>query len=111
MMNKTSLVAVVLFAAYHIANLAITSIEDGELSKSTFLCHFLQLIFFVSEDFMEMKAQCGEVCETHLNRTKVVGRMWYNIVKKNFDCPKIFKIDLSGSQAKFSSPPTKVDIC
>ena len=56
-----------------------------------------------------IRQDCGEVCETREEKTKVVGKKFYDIVKKEIDCRKLFaNKEVDASSFKLALPPRMV---
>lgn len=52
--------------------------------------------------------QCGEVCQTNQNQTRVIGHYYYDIVAKKFQCSQLFSTDEMDGYTFFQSPPKKI---
>ncbi|TRY80487.1 hypothetical protein TCAL_15510, partial [Tigriopus californicus] len=62
----------------------------------------------VQTRFQKVKAECGQICITEQAKTNVIGKGWYNIVRKPFSCKKIFNYDVFDSSTELEESPHKI---
>ena len=56
-----------------------------------------------------IRKDCGEICETREEKTKVVGKKYYDVIEKQFDCKKLFaNKDVDATSFKLAMPPRQV---
>ena len=51
---------------------------------------------------------CGDICETRPEKQNVIGRKYFNVIKKNFECKKLFESKVFDEPSLFSIPPDQV---
>ena len=51
---------------------------------------------------------CGDVCELQADKQNVIGKAFYNVIKKDFQCCKLFASPASILYSLFKTPPKEV---
>ncbi|TRY73027.1 hypothetical protein TCAL_01895 [Tigriopus californicus] len=52
--------------------------------------------------------QCGEVCQTSQNRTRLIGHKYYDVVVKKFNCQQLFDNNYMDGYTLFPTPPKTI---
>lgn len=55
-----------------------------------------------------IRRDCGAICETQPTKVKIIGKKWYNMVKKDIQCSNMFNSDDFDTYGLWPKPPGEV---
>lgn len=67
-----------------------------------------QILQSLHESLQNVKLKCGRICVTEQSKTEIIGKGWYDIVRKPFKCDNMFKFDFFDTYSGFKEAPKMV---